>query len=92
MKSNYERIVKHHQQAQPGQNCNQISEEVKFQVFQAICECLFQSFSSTVAVKNFEELSGGIFAWLEEHCKPRTLREVALSIMNQLKSQLSSRR
>lgn len=90
MKANYERIVKHHQLAQPGQTCNQVSEDVKFQVFQAICDSLFQSFDAAVTVKNFDELSGGIFGWLEEHCKPLTLRDIVISVLKQLKSQMNN--
>jgi len=85
MKANYEQMVKHHQQSQPGQVSNQISEEVKLQVFEAMCESLFQSFDASVSVTNFTELSGCIFSWLEEHCKPQTLKQITGSILSQLK-------
>lgn len=87
MKTNYEEIVKLHQQTQPGQNPNQISEEVKFKVFQAICDNLFVSFESSVSVNSFEELSGFTFKWLEEQCKPQTLRKIVINILNQLQNE-----
>lgn len=57
MKSNYEQIVKLHQQNQPGQQTNQISDEVKFQVFQSICDSLFQSFDSSVKGCRFRKVT-----------------------------------
>ncbi|XP_020280318.1 max-like protein X isoform X2 [Pseudomyrmex gracilis] len=87
MQANYEQIVKAHQ-AQPGHAEMRISDEMKFQVFQAIMDRLFQTFSN-VSVANFAELSACVFSWLEEHCKPQTLREVVLSVLQQLNSQIS---
>lgn len=89
MKQNYEQIVKLHQQSQPGHNANQISDEVKFEVFKALCDNLFQSFDGTVSVNNFSDLSACTFNWLESNCKPHTLKEVSMLIMDQLKRQLS---
>lgn len=31
---------------------------------------LFQTFNN-ISVANFAELSGCVFSWLEEHCKPQ---------------------
>nr|CAG4652289.1 EOG090X0H9E [Triops cancriformis] len=83
MKSNYEQIVKA-QQSQPGQSDNSVPEEVKFRVFETIMESLFVSFDTAVSVANFTELSGSIFSWLEEHCKPQTLRNLVVSVLQQL--------
>ncbi|XP_023238746.1 max-like protein X isoform X1 [Centruroides sculpturatus] len=88
MEANYQQMVKMHQ-SQPGQNPSQISDEVKFKVFQAVCDSLFQSFNSSISVSNFAELSGCVFSWLEEFCKPQKLQELVLSILRQLNSQLS---
>lgn len=87
MKSNYEQIVKLHQQNQPGQQTNQISDEVKFQVFQLICDSLFQSFDSSVKVNTFNDISACIFSWIEENCKPSTLRGVTMNALNNVKNQ-----
>lgn len=38
--------------------------------FQAIMDQLFQTFNN-ISVANFAELSGCVFSWLEEHCKPQ---------------------
>ncbi|XP_054721733.1 max-like protein X [Uloborus diversus] len=88
MKQNYERIVKVHQ-SQPGQNNSKVSDEMKFQVFQAICDSLFQSFNSSVSVANFGELSACVFSWLEEYCKPQTLQEMIISLLCQLNNQIA---
>lgn len=32
---------------------------------------LFQSFNANISVSNFAELSGSVFNWLEEYCKPQ---------------------
>lgn len=88
MKMNYETIVKVHQ-SQPGQNPSKVSDEVKFQLFQAICDTLFQSFNSSISVANFTELSACVFSWLEEYCKPQTLQEMILGLLCQLNSQMS---
>lgn len=84
MKANYVEIVRVHQ-SQPGQNASQISDEVKFKVFQAICDSLFHSFDKAISVANFAELSGSVFTWLEEYCKPQTLRDMVFSLLTSMK-------
>ena len=72
MKANYEHIVLAHQNTpQAGQN--QVSDEVKFQVFQQTMDLLFQSFNNSISVATFAELSACVFSWLEEYCKPQVL-------------------
>lgn len=89
MKANYEHIVTAHQNTpQAGQN--QVSDEVKFQVFQQIMDMLFQSFNASISVANFAELSACVFSWLEEYCKPQTLRELTMGILRQLNNGLNS--
>jgi len=88
MKGNYEQIVLAHQN-QPSQPESQVPDKVKFQVFQAIMDSLFQTFNHSISMTNFAELSGCVFSWLEEYCKPQTLRELVLSLLRQLNSQLS---
>lgn len=34
---------------------------------------LFQSFNANISVSNFAELSGSVFNWLEEYCKPQVM-------------------
>lgn len=67
---NYEHIVRAHQN-NPQQGENQVSDQVKFNVFQSIMDSLFQSFSNSVSVGSFQELSACVFSWIEEHCKPQ---------------------
>jgi len=87
MKANYEHIVQAHQST-PEAGQNQVSDELKFQVFQQIMDSLFTSFNTCISVANFAELSGCVFSWLEEHCKPQTLRELTLGILRQLNGQI----
>ncbi|KAJ8414423.1 hypothetical protein AAFF_G00052930 [Aldrovandia affinis] len=70
MKINYEHIVKAHQD-NPQQGEDNVSDQVKFRVFQNIMDSLFQSFSASISVSSFQELSACVFRWLEEHCKPQ---------------------
>ncbi|XP_017771549.1 PREDICTED: max-like protein X isoform X2 [Nicrophorus vespilloides] len=79
MQTNYEQIVKA-QQAQPGQTELRVSDETKFSVFQVIMDQLFVTFSS-ISVNNFSELSAGVFTWLEECCKPQTLKETVIRVL-----------
>ncbi|XP_059725477.1 max-like protein X isoform X2 [Haemorhous mexicanus] len=87
MKVNYEQIVKAHQD-NPNEGKNQISDEVKFNVFQGIMDSLFQSFNASVSVTSFQELSACVFSWIEEHCKPQTLRDIVIGVLHKVKSQL----
>nr|XP_017209812.1 max-like protein X isoform X2 [Danio rerio] len=87
MKTNYEHIVKAHQN-NPQQGSEQVSDQVKFSVFQSIMDSLFQSFSASVSVSSFQELSACVFSWIEEHCKPQTLREFVVTVLQQVNGQL----
>lgn len=73
MQTNYEQIVKA-QHTQPGPTEMRVSDDVKFSVFEGIMEQLFLTFSS-ISVSNFSDLSASVFTWLEEYCKPQTLRD-----------------
>ncbi|XP_039979500.1 max-like protein X isoform X2 [Xiphias gladius] len=86
MKTNYEHIVKAHQD-NPQQG-DQVSDQVKFNIFQNIMDSLFQSFSNSVSVNSFQELSACVFSWIEEHCTPHTLREFVVGVLRQLSGQL----
>ncbi|XP_040353554.1 max-like protein X isoform X3 [Herpailurus yagouaroundi] len=70
MKVNYEQIVKAHQD-NPHEGDDQVSDQVKFNVFQGIMDSLFQSFNASISVASFQELSACVFSWIEEHCKPQ---------------------
>ncbi|XP_005994085.1 max-like protein X isoform X2 [Latimeria chalumnae] len=87
MKANYEQIVKAHQ-SNPHQGKDQVSDEVKFSIFQNIMDSLFQSFNATVSVSSFQELSACVFSWIEEHCKPQSLREIVVGVLHQLNNHL----
>lgn len=80
MKANYEQIVKAHQST-PGRGQNQVSDQVKFNVFKAIMDAQFQTFNASISVASFAELSACVFSWLEEYCKPQTLRELVVDVL-----------
>lgn len=105
MQTNYEQIVKA-QQSQPGQTEMRVSDEIKFSVvsflvakksplhkikiqFQFIMDQLFITFSS-ISVNNFTELSAGVFQWLEEYCKPQTLKDTVLRVLQNHNVHLNS--
>lgn len=67
---NYEQIVKAHQD-NPNEGKDQISDQMKFNVFQGVMDSLFQSFNASISVTSFQELSACVFSWIEEHCKPQ---------------------
>ncbi|CAG9769603.1 unnamed protein product [Ceutorhynchus assimilis] len=86
MQTNYEQIVRA-QQSQPGHTETPVSDEVKFSVFQVIMDQLFITFS-TVSVSNFSELSAGVFTWLEEYCKPQTLKDTVYQVLRRHNNQM----
>ena len=54
-----------------------------FQVFQIFMDSLFQSFNQQVSMNNFAELSGCVFSWIEEQCKPGDLQDLMYAILRQ---------
>ena len=42
---------------------------------------LFDSFNDRVSMREFSELSAGVFSWVEEQCKPQLLQEAMHSIL-----------
>lgn len=88
MRNNYETMLKQQQlsqiqQSQLAGGPGQLSEEAKFQIFQAFCDNLFSSFDQYVTFGDFQQLSASIFSWLEQFCRPQTLKEICLGIMSQ---------
>ncbi|KAH9640485.1 hypothetical protein HF086_018151 [Spodoptera exigua] len=50
--------------------------------FQGIMDKLFESFES-VPTNNFAEFSAGVFNWLEEYCKPQSLRTMVHGVLRE---------
>jgi len=75
MRANYEQLVRAHMRA-PQIPENLVADETKFQVFQVFMDSLFQSFNQQVSMNNFAELSGCVFSWIEERCKPGDLQDL----------------
>ncbi|XP_072343822.1 LOW QUALITY PROTEIN: max-like protein X [Scyliorhinus torazame] len=88
MKANYEAIVKAHRN-NPHQGKGLLTDQLKFRIFQNIMDPLFQTFNACISVTSFQELSACVFSWIEEHCKPQTLREIVVGILRQLTNELS---
>jgi len=44
--------------------------------FQQIMDALFVSFDASISVTSFNELSGSVFSWLEEYCKPQVSQQL----------------
>ncbi|XP_061701434.1 max-like protein X isoform X1 [Syngnathoides biaculeatus] len=86
-KRNYEQILKTYQ-THPQQGEDQVSDQVKFNIFQSIMDSLFYSFSSSVSVNSFQELSASVINWIEEHCKPLMLKEFVVGVLQQINGQL----
>ncbi|XP_061557036.1 max-like protein X [Phycodurus eques] len=87
MKTNYEQIVKAYQ-SHPQQGEDQVSDQIKFNIFQSIMDSLFYSFSSSVSVNSFQELSASVINWIEEHCKPLMLKEFVIGVLRQINGQV----
>ncbi|XP_010165392.1 max-like protein X, partial [Antrostomus carolinensis] len=98
MKVNYEQIVKAHQD-NPNEGKDQVSDELKFNVFQGIMDSLFQSFNASISVTSFQELSACLShssCWTGTGCSsadpvsslPQTLRDIVIGVLHQMKSQL----
>ena len=43
-------------------------------------DSLFQSFNTQVSMNNFAELSGCVFTWIEEQCKPGDLQVLCTGV------------
>lgn len=72
-------------QQQLSENQQMADENLKLRVFEEFCDELFCSFNESVNFDNFSSLSSSIISWLEEHCKPETLRCTTRNIMAQMK-------
>ena len=90
MRTNYEQLVKAHQARVPLGEADsayndmagaQIPANLKFEVFRQLMDSLFESFNEKVSMRQFQELSAGVFSWLEEQCKPQLLQEMLHSIL-----------
>lgn len=90
LKLNYETVVAAHHNQRPGSAARQVPDQLKFQVFRAVLDSLYQTFEPSVITTNFAEISGSVIAWLEEHCKPQILREIMRGVLQQLPQQDSA--
>jgi len=95
MRTNYEQLVKAHQARVPVGEADsayndmagaQIPANLKFEVFRQLMDSLFESFNEKVSMRQFQELSAGVFSWLEEQCKPQLLQEMLHSILQDVRA------
>ncbi|EDW81275.1 max-like protein X [Drosophila tropicalis] len=82
IQNGYENMLQH-QQSNPGPEEARVTEEAKFQVFQAILEEMFDTFQH-IPMDNFKQLTTGVIPWLEEHCKPHILRNILSRTLQQM--------
>ena len=95
MKNNYESLVEAHQnqqrlqrqQQRPKSSPSYVPAEVKAKAFTRFMDRLFDSFNAQVGVDNFSELSGGVFAWFEESCKPQQLQDVMYETLSEVQQE-----
>ena len=90
MRANYEQLVKAHKAQPADQDEAVVPAEIKFETFKMLMDNLFVSFNDSVSMSNFNELSGCVFSWLEEHCKPQMLQDVMYDILQQVKNNYSA--
>lgn len=70
----------------PHEEEDQVSGQVKFNVFQGITDTLSQSFNASISVTTFQELYFCVFSCTEERCEPQTLQETMTGDLHQLKN------
>ncbi|XP_062121826.1 LOW QUALITY PROTEIN: max-like protein X [Drosophila sulfurigaster albostrigata] len=82
IQNGYETMLQH-QQANPGPEEARLTDEAKFQVFQAILDEMFDTFQH-IPMDSFKQLTSGVIPWLEEHCKPHILRNILGRTLQQM--------
>ncbi|XP_053945811.1 max-like protein X isoform X1 [Anastrepha obliqua] len=82
IQQSYEHMLQH-QQANPGPEEARLTDEAKFQVFQAIMDEMFDTFQH-IPMDNFKQLTTGVIPWLEEYCKPHILRSILSHTLQQM--------
>lgn len=82
IQNSYEHMLQH-QQANPGPEEARLTDEAKFQVFQAVMDEMFETFQH-IPMDNFKQLTTGVIPWLEEHCKPHILRNILSRILQHM--------
>ncbi|XP_075167692.1 helix-loop-helix-leucine zipper transcription factor bigmax [Haematobia irritans] len=85
IQNSYEHMLQH-QQANPGPEEARLTDEAKFQVFQAVMDEMFETFQH-IPMDNFKQLTTGVIPWLEEHCKPHILRNILSRTLQEMSLQ-----
>jgi len=101
MHANYEQLVKAHNNqgavggsgdALHGSGGDQaVPSDVKFDIFRNLMDTLFDSFNDRVSMREFSELSAGVFSWIEEQCKPQLLQEAMHGILENTRERYQPR-
>ena len=95
MHANYEQLVKAHQNRGMGDlrdgDDRALPSDVKFEVFRSLMDSLFDSFNDRVSMREFSELSAGVFSWIEEQCKPQMLQESMHTILQNIREKYQQR-
>ena len=95
MQANYEQLVKGAHQGAGGDlrdgNDRAVPSDVKFEIFRNLMDTLFDSFNDRVSMREFSELSAGVFSWIEEQCKPQMLQEAMHGILENARDKYQQR-
>lgn len=88
MQDTYEQLV-HQQKEAPGRVEEQLSDDVKFQVFRSVMDELFDSFSE-LPMNTFGDLTHNVIPWIEEQCKPQLMRDMVNRALAEVSSQYAA--
>uniref|UniRef100_A0A1B0AHH8 BHLH domain-containing protein n=1 Tax=Glossina pallidipes TaxID=7398 RepID=A0A1B0AHH8_GLOPL len=90
IQNSYEHMLQH-QKANPGPEEARLTDDAKFQVFQALMDEMFITFQH-IPMDNFKQLIAGVIPWLEEHCKPHILRNILSYTLQQMQQAAQNRK
>jgi len=80
VKENYEKLVL----SGEGNVKSEVSDNVKFTVFQQLMSTLLESFRGTLSVGSFHVLSGSMIRWVEDYCKPEIVNGIIVAIVKSI--------
>ena len=83
LQKNYEHMLQNQQAS--NQQMEAVSDDVKFQVFQAIMDEMFLSFEK-LPMSDFTELVNSVCEWLESNFSSQYIKQIAQGSLNDIAS------
>lgn len=83
LQKNYEHMLQNQQAS--NQQTETVSDDVKFQVFQAIMDEMFLSFEK-LPMSDFTELVNSVCEWLESNFSSQYIKQIAQQSLNDIAS------